>query len=107
MICTIYENDLMCPVCNIGLEYYDKVKRILKAEDGNTEWVTVSRFRCTNCGHIHRALPKDIVPYKHYRREIIMDVINGLITTDTIGYEDYPCEMTMLRWKAQKLQLLL
>ena len=63
----------MCPVCDIGLEYYDKVKRILKTADGNTEWVTVSRFRCTNCGHIHRALPKDIVPYKHYRREIIMD----------------------------------
>lgn len=107
MICTIYNDDLKCPLCGAGLEYYDKVKRILKEEDGNTEWITISRFRCTNCRHIHRALPKCVAPYKHYRREIIMDVINGLITADMIGYEDYPCEMTMLRWMAQKLQLLL
>ena len=34
-------------------------------------------------------------------------VLEGLITCETIGFEDYPCEMTMLRWLSQKAQLLL
>ena len=35
------------------------------------------------------------------------NVLEGLITCETIGFEDYPCEMTMLRWLSQKAQLLL
>lgn len=45
--------------------------------------------------------------YKQYESEIIAGVIEGLITCETFGYEDYPCEMTMIRWKAHKSQLLL
>ena len=55
------------------------------------------------CGCIHRNLPDYIYPYKQYEAEIIDGVIEGFITCDTIGFEDYPCEMTMLRWKTQKL----
>jgi hypothetical protein len=59
------------------------------------------------CGAVHRELTDDILPYKQYEAEIIRGVLEGLITSDTFGFEDYPCEVTMVRWKAQKLQLLL
>ena len=26
-------------------------------------------------------------------------VLEGLITCETLGFEDYPCEMTMIRWR--------
>lgn len=48
-----------------------------------------------------------LVPYKQYEAEVIIGVLEGLITCETIGFEDYPCEMTMLRWLSQKAQLLL
>lgn len=46
-----------------------------------------------------------IYPYKQYESEIIDGVIEGLITCDTVGFEDYPCELTMIRWKTQNIQL--
>ena len=62
-------------------------------------------MKCQVCGGLHRELPGDIFPYKQYEAEIIRGVIEGLITCETIGYEDYPCEMTMIRWISQKIQL--
>jgi hypothetical protein len=56
---------------------------------------------------MHRELPDYILPYKQYEIEVIMGVLEGLITCETLGYEDYPCEMTMFRWLSQKAQLLL
>lgn len=41
------------------------------------------------------------VPYKQYEAEVIIGVLEGFITCETIGFEDYPCEMTMVRWQAQ------
>lgn len=51
------------------------------------------------CGVLHRELTEEILPHKHYEADIIFGVIEGLITPETLGFEDYPCEMTMLRWK--------
>ncbi len=68
----------------------------------------VRRLRCKICGELHRELPNFLVPYKQYEMDIIRGVLNGDITCDSIGYEDYPCEMTMIRWKSsQELQFLL
>ncbi|MEQ2698093.1 DUF6431 domain-containing protein, partial [Hungatella hathewayi] len=56
----------------------------------------------------HRELPDYIFPYKQYEAEVIRGVLEGFITCETYGYEDYPCEMTMVRWRnSQELQLLL
>lgn len=55
---------------------------------------------------LHRELPSSIIPYKEYESEIIIGVIEGLITPETLGYEDYPCEMTMNRWLSEKNRLL-
>ena len=43
----------------------------------------------------------DIDPYKQYEAEVIIGGLEGFITCETIGFEDYPCEMTMVRWQAQ------
>lgn len=65
------------------------------------------RLQCVRCGKVHRELPEFIFPYKQYELEVIKGVMEGLITSDTLGFEDHPCEMTMLRWTSQKLQILL
>ena len=98
----------VCQICGTTLEYHDSVSRIVRSKAGKTDHVKVPRFRCPRCGEIHRKLPKDILPYKQYDAEIIRGVLEGYITCETYGFEDYPCEATMLRWRAsQELQLLL
>ena len=91
-----------CKRCGGELKRYDKVKRIVRAAGGQKYWINVERFRCVICHKIHRVLPDTIFPYKQYGREIIEGVLTGHITPDTLGYEDYPSEMTMKRWASQK-----
>jgi hypothetical protein len=40
------------------------------------------------------------VPHKHYGKEEIENVIDEVSTPMDITSEDYPCELTMKRWKA-------
>lgn len=87
-----------CPKCGGALKYYDNVRRIIRTKGGNKNWTRVKRYKCEKCHEIHRILPDYIFPYKHYEAEIINGVINGTITFDTLGFEDYPCEMTIKRW---------
>lgn len=100
-------NIKVCSNCGSDMKYYDKVSRIVRSKNRKTKWIKVERFRCPYCGCIYRNLPDNIFPYKQYEAEIIRGVLEGFITSETIGYEDYPCEMTMFRWKAHKSQLLL
>lgn len=92
-------NKLICNVCGCEMKYYDKVQRILRTKNRQSEWVFIPRFKCQGCGHIIRNLPNYIYPYKQYETEIISGVLDGTITCETLGFEDYPCEMTMKRWK--------
>lgn len=101
------KNVCICPKCGGKLSHYDSVKRIVRTKARRTEWARLRRSRCANCGALHRVLPDVLFPYKQYEAEVIIGVLEGLITCETIGFEDYPCEMTMERWKAQKEQLLL
>jgi uncharacterized Zn finger protein len=103
----INNNESTCPDCGGYLKYYDKVKRIVRTKGRISKYIEIRRLRCVECGEIHRELPDDIYPYKQYEAEIIRGVLEELIIPDTIGFEDYPCEMTMIRWKSQKSQLLL
>ena len=99
---------LKCKKCGTELKRYDQVSRIIRTKYRKTTWIKVERFQCPCCGQIHRKLPDDIFPYKQYDAEIIKGVLEGIITCETYGYEDYPCEATMKRWRStQKLQLLL
>lgn len=98
----------ICPNCGGGLKYYDSVLRMVRTKGRKTKYVKMRRLRCSGCGTLHRELTEDMLPYKQYEAEIIFGVIEGLITPETLGFEDYPCEMTMARWRSsQKLQMLL
>lgn len=48
---------------------------------------------------MHRSITEDIFPFKQYDAEIINGVVEGLITQDTFGFEDYPSETTVKEWK--------
>ncbi|MDR1753435.1 MAG: DUF6431 domain-containing protein [Eubacterium sp.] len=102
----ITSNESLCPKCGGNLKYYDNVRRILRTKGRKTNWVKILRFRCSDCGAIHRELSDSIFPYKQYETEVIRGVLEGLITSETLGYEDYPCEMTMIRWRSQSLCLV-
>lgn len=92
-------NDVsICPECGGELKYYDKVPRMVRVKGRNKQYVQLRRFRCVKCYKLHRELPDNIFPYKQYDADIIRGVKEGLITSDTLGYEDSPCDMTMLRW---------
>lgn len=94
----IVNNVSKCPNCNGALKYYDTVKRIVRTKGGVKRHITIRRLRCVVCNRLHRELPNFIFPYKQYESEIIKGVLEGYITPETIGYEDYPCEVTMARW---------
>lgn len=97
----------VCPKCGGELKYYGMVPRIIRTKNRATFWVKIRRLRCCKCGSYHREIPELIFPYKQYEAEVIIGVLEGLITCETLGFEDYPCELTMLRWRTQKSQLLL
>lgn len=101
-------DESICPACGGALHYYDKVKRIIREKKRRTYNVSLRRLQCADCGRTHRELPCYIFPYKQYDAEIIMGVLNGFITCETLGFEDYPCEITMQRWRSsQNLQGIL
>ena len=100
----VNSNELFCPICNGSLKYYDRVKRIVRTKGRKSNWIDIRRLRCEKCGQLHRELPDYVSPYKQYESEVIIGVIEGFITPDTYGYEDYPCEMTMKRWRSRNLQ---
>ncbi len=103
----ISDNQSICPKCGGQLKYYDKVQRLVRTKFGNKKWVTIRRLRCCKCRAVHRELPDFIFPYKQYEADIIIGVLEGLITRETLGFEDYPCEMTMIRWRSFPPRLFL
>ena len=92
----ISDNQSICPKCGGQLKYYDHVQRLVRTKFGNKKWVAIRRLRCCKCHAVHRELPDFIFPYKQYEADIIIGVLEGLITCETLGFEDYPCEMTMV-----------
>lgn len=97
----VIRNTSTCTICGGSLKYYDSVPRIVRTKGRFSEYVKIRRLRCLDCRHIQREIPDNIYPYKQYESELIKGVIEGYITSETIGYEDYPCEETMKRWKTQ------
>ena len=65
------------------------------------QWYLIEVWKCDDCTEqkYHRALPDFLAPYKHYDIDIITDVIDTVITSDDLGYENYPSDKTMFRWK--------
>ena len=97
----------ICPKCEGALKYYDTRRRIVLSKKRAVRRAYIRRHRCTVCMAMHTELPDYIFPHKHYEAEIVHGVLEGIITSDTLGYENYPCEETIEIWKTQNLQGLL
>lgn len=95
----ISNSNSSCPKCGGQLKYYDTVKRMVRTKYGLKNKVYIRRFRCQECNSIHREIPEFILPFKQYEADIVFGVIEGYITNEIIGFEDYPCEVTMIRWR--------
>lgn len=87
-----------CPYCGRMMRQYDKIDRLVIRKYGIREKTKIVRNRCDKCAVTLRELPDWLLPYKHYDKNIIIGVVEGLITPETLGFEDYPCENTMKRW---------
>lgn len=90
---------MLCENCNGLMKHYDKVDRYVKIENGKKLKILVNRNRCCECGKIYRELPDFVMPFKHYRKDIILRCIK---TNINCIYDDYPCDMTILRWKKER-----
>lgn len=103
----IRTGETICPKCGGELKYYDRVKRKVRLRYGQKHELYLRRYRCQECRALHRELKDFLVPYKRYEREIIFGVMEGLITCETLGFEDYPCELTMKLWKRVRTRIKL
>ncbi len=103
----VKENETVCPICGGELRKYGSVQRIVRTKRRQSDYICLKRLQCRKCLSVHREIPEIIFPYKQYEAEMIIGVLEGFITPDVLGFEDYPCELTMKRWKMQSLQGLL
>lgn len=94
----IRENERTCPKCGGDLWHYDRVRRVVREGNGKHRWVYINRYRCAKCRMLHRELPDYIYPFRQYSLDVIEGVLEGFITPETYGFDDYPCELTMMRW---------
>ena len=92
----VMQDQSTCPKCGGVLKYYDSVPRLVRTKGRRKFRVSVRRFRCAHCGAVHREMTELLFPRKHYEAEVIIGVLEGLITCETLGFEDYPCEATMV-----------
>lgn len=76
--------------------------RIMRILGGETFWVEVPRFHCSNpaCKRYHTGLPEQLTPHKHYATDVIQDIVDDIITADVLNEEDqpFPSEATIVRW---------
>lgn len=98
IICQSHEA-ATCPHCQSALKHRDCRLRVIKFEGGEKAWILINRLYCSKCHMLHTELPDCLVPYKHYASEIIEGVLDDIVTSEDEDSEDYPCDMTMQRWK--------
>jgi hypothetical protein len=89
---------MFCPECGGELSYRDCRYRISKDYSGEKKWLVIRRLKCSSCNRLHNELPDYLTPYKHYKTEVIENVLDGVSTPYDESTEDYPCESTMKRW---------
>lgn len=94
----VRESDEVCPICGGSLSPYGFRKRYVRGKYGKRRIVKLKRYKCAKCGVVHHELPDFVTPYIRYETDIIMGVLEVFITCETLGFEDYPSEITMQRW---------
>ena len=66
-----------CPLCSGLLNYRDSVYRNVKDMASNVMRFLLRRLLCQACNTLHRELPDNVQPYKHYGADVIQAVIDG------------------------------
>ena len=99
-------NDKKCPICGGTLRPYGFKSRYVRGKYGKRRIIKIKRYKCVSCNSAHNKLPNFIIPYVRYEADIVYGVLEGFITVNTLGFEDYPSEQTMKRW-SQNLHPLL
>ena len=90
---------MKCKKCKKSINHYDYVKRNIRIENGEKIKILVERQYCKECKYYKRILPEYVLPYKHYRKDIIYGFITNKLNGNMLEYEDYPSESTIKRWK--------
>lgn len=96
-----YISPMKCQDCGSEAKYYDTVNRRLLFENRRAVYISIERYKCTNCKRLHRDL-NDQLKFKQYSKAFIFDCLNGKVDLDS--YE-FPASITVYRW-SQKIQLL-
>lgn len=66
-----------CPTCTGNLVGYGIINRHIKDENSQKVWYKISRKKCSDCNKTHNMIPDFMLPYKHYKAEIIQEVIDN------------------------------
>jgi hypothetical protein len=99
---------MTCPKCGKEMIFYDHVPRIMKVEYGVTKKIIIEREWCKSCKIFRRDLPDYILPFKHYRKDIVKGFMNGTLSQSDVKFEDYPSQSTINEWvKTQNMHSLL
>lgn len=96
-----YINFPKCPICNSALKYKDTKNRKLFDYGGECTEIKIRRLKCEKCNKLHSELPASVVPRRHYRKEVIKDVLEFWIDHDDPLAEDGPANITMDRWRSE------
>ena len=90
-----------CPTCSNILKYKDTKTRKLFDYGHEFELIKVRRFKCDVCNKMHSELPDSVVPGRHYKKEVIKDVLEHWIEEDDPIAENGPANITMQRWRKE------
>jgi hypothetical protein len=90
---------MRCTKCGGDCLRYGTAKRIVRRGGGESDILRIQRYKCRVCHYTFRDLPEEVDRFKQYSADVINGVKCGEIDSDILEYEDYPCELTMKRWK--------
>lgn len=94
-----YRTNPECPDCGEILSYKDTRRRVYLDYGHEEDILYIRRFRCDKCKRLHTELPENVVPWKHYKKDVIRDVLEGYTVEDDPIAENGPADITMKRWK--------
>jgi len=66
---------VLCSICRNAFAYHGSYQRGLKDRDSSKEQGWVAQLRCDICKEYPALIPDFIMPYKHYKAEVIEAVI--------------------------------
>ena len=99
-LCLSNEDILFCPVCHSAMKPYDRITRIMKQYNKETEYLILPWYRCTikGCNKVHILLYDLLLPHKHYASSIIIETIEDC-EDNRLMIPNYPWQETQNRWK--------